>query len=418
MRTINKGISYLRIALLSLSLLFALPTANLADSIKLTKLNHNYDPIRTIVIDAGHGGKDTGCIGSELQEKDVALEIALRLGQKLQEYNPRIKVIFTRTDDRFIPLFERTAIANRNHADLFVSIHCNASANQSAVGSETFVMGLHRSKENLEIAKRENKAVLLEDNYQANYGGYDPNSPEGHIILSMYQNHNLNTSISLAEQIEKSISSTGQKVSRGVKQAGFVVLRTATMPSILIETGFLTNAEEEETLSDGEGRNKMAESIFDGLRKYIESQKDINEAITQAIENKLEAPDHQAPVDKEASQKMATPQTSVPTQAIEYTIYDNPGSRTTKTVLKDPKISYTVQIAALKNIVAIEKLTKGTDLDVRIIKENGVYKYLSGMFPDLPQAYDHRKELLELGLQGVFIFKFNDEKHHIVENSK
>lgn len=404
--------------MLSVSLLFALPMANLADSIKLTKLNRNYDPIRTIVIDAGHGGKDTGCIGSELQEKDVALEIALRLGQKLQEYNPRIKVIFTRTDDRFIPLFERTAIANRNHADLFVSIHCNASANQSAAGSETFVMGLHRSKENLEIAKRENKAVLLEDNYQVNYGGYDPNSPEGHIILSMYQNHNLKTSISLAEQIEKSISSTGQKVSRGVKQAGFVVLRTATMPSILIETGFLTNTKEEQSLSDREGRNKMAESIFEGLRKYIESQQDINETIAQAIEKKSVTPDQAIPVGIEETEPISTSEPSTKNQSKEFTILDNPGSRTTKTVLQDPKISYCVQIAALKNIVSIDKLTKQTDLDVQIIEENGVYKYLSGMYPDLPQAYEHRKELLELGLQGVFIFKFNEEKHHIVENSK
>jgi N-acetylmuramoyl-L-alanine amidase len=418
MKTFYKGISYLRITMLSMSLLFALPLANLADSNKLTKLNHNYDPIRTIVIDAGHGGKDTGCLGLELKEKDVALEIALRLGQKLQEYNPRIKIIFTRTDDRFIPLFERTAIANRNHADLFVSIHCNASANSSASGSETFVMGLHRSKENLEIAKRENKAVLLEDNYQANYGGYDPNSPEGHIILSMYQNHNLNTSISLAEQIEKSISNTGTKVSRGVKQAGFVVLRTATMPSILIETGFLTNSKEEQMLSDSEGRNQMAESIFEGLRKYIESQQEFNETVMNTVEEKTANPKQIKTIVKGENKTDLKPIIPKVTKAKEYVIIDQEEKQAPKPKVQDAEINYCVQIAALKNMVAVDKLTNQADLDIKIIKENGVYKYLSGMYPDLPQAYEHRKKLLELGLQGVFIFKFNGEKHHIVENSK
>ena len=375
----------------------------------LTKLTANYDPIKTIVIDAGHGGKDSGCVGSQLKEKDVALEIALRLGQKLQEYNPRIKVIFTRTDDRFIPLFERTAIANRNNADLFVSIHCNASSNKSAKGSETFVMGLHRSKENLEIAKRENKAVLLEDNYQANYGGYDPNSPEGHIILSMYQNHNLNTSISLAEQIERSISSTGQKVSRGVKQAGFVVLRTATMPSILIETGFLTNSKEEQMLSDSEGRDKMASSIFAGLKNYIESQQ--SHPTNQPTKNEI--------ADVKTS-KIDAPKKLQPEAKTEktFTKINDTDNRSTKIATKPSKHQYSVQIAALKNRAPVSKLIGDESADVSIIQDGNVYKYLSGMFDTLPEAYDHRKELIDKGLQGVFIFKFDPEKHHIVENSK
>ena len=387
--------------MLSMLLLVVLPKAIYADSNILTNIINNYDPIRTIVIDPGHGGKDSGCIGSELKEKNVALEIALRLGQKLQEYNPRIKIIFTRTDDVFIPLFERTAIANRNNADLFISIHCNASKNASAKGSETFVMGLHRPKENLEIAKRENQAVLLEEDYQVNYGGYDPNSPEGHIILSMYQNHNLNNSITLAEHIENSISKTGQKVSRGVKQAGFVVLRTATMPSILVETGFLTNQKEEASLIDSEGRDKMAQSIFEGLYNYIESQKEI---ITKQI------PDL-------APKQVDKPNNKPAKEAKAFITIENQVSKISTEKPIKQNIKYSVQIAALKSLVSEKKLGLNSKKDLYIIHENGSYKYLSGMFPDLTDAYNHRQDLLDKGHKGVFIFKFDQQKHQIVEFS-
>lgn len=401
MRKLISGKCCLNIVMLSMLLLVVLPKAIYADSNILTNIINNYDPIRTIVIDPGHGGKDSGCIGSELKEKNVALEIALRLGQKLQEYNPRIKIIFTRTDDVFIPLFERTAIANRNNADLFISIHCNASKNASAKGSETFVMGLHRSKENLEIAKRENQAVLLEEDYQVNYGGYDPNSPEGHIILSMYQNHNLNNSITLAEHIENSISKTGQKVSRGVKQAGFVVLRTATMPSILVETGFLTNQKEEASLIDSEGRDKMAQSIFEGLYNYIESQKEI---ITKQIPD-LAPKQVDKPNNKPAKEAKAF-----------ITIENQVSKNSTEKPIKR-NIKYSVQIAALKSLVSEKKLGLNSKKDLYIIHENGSYKYLSGMFPDLTDAYNHRQDLLDKGHKGVFIFKFDQQKHQIVEFS-
>ncbi|MBL4650903.1 MAG: N-acetylmuramoyl-L-alanine amidase, partial [Aureispira sp.] len=229
--------------IVALFLLVCLPFFSETASSKLKPLSRVF----TIVIDAGHGGKDSGALGSIVKEKDIALKLALRLGQYIQEYMPSVQVLYTRTTDRFIPLHERIALANNNQADLFFSIHCNSTLTRSNTvsGTETYVMGLHGVAENLNVAKRENKAVLLEKDYVQNYGGYNPYSSEGHIMLSMYQNAYLSQSLLLAEKVEKQFMHTAKRKSRGVKQAGFLVLRTATMPSVLVETGFLSNSIEE-----------------------------------------------------------------------------------------------------------------------------------------------------------------------------
>jgi len=225
--------------------------------------------IKTIVIDAGHGGKDPGCSGRHSREKHIALAVALAFGSKIEAQYPDVRVIYTRKTDIFIPLHERAAIANRNNADVFISIHCNYIPKASFVnGSETYVMGLHRAKENLAVAKRENAAILLEDNYEKNYGDFDPNSNEGHIILSMFQNAYLEQSIFLAEKIEARIASSAHRHSRGVKQAGFLVLRETTMPSILVETGFLSNRQEEGFLRTAAGQELMAQALFEGFQDY------------------------------------------------------------------------------------------------------------------------------------------------------
>src|SRR5215831_12221573 len=223
--------------------------------------------IKTIVLDAGHGGHDTGCRGAHSNEKDVTLAIVLKIGAMMQKTYPDIKVIYTRTTDEFIELYERANIANRNNADLFISIHCNANRNTSAYGTETWLMGLHKSEDNLEVSKRENDVILLEDNYQQNYDGFDPNSPEGYIILSMNQNAHLNQSIDLASKVEDEFRKDG-RTSRGVKQAGFLVLWRTTMPSILVETGFLTNREEEKYLVSPKGQNEIATSVLNAITAY------------------------------------------------------------------------------------------------------------------------------------------------------
>lgn len=223
--------------------------------------------IKTVVIDPGHGGHDKGCKGAHSQEKHIALAIAKKLGAAIRGQYPNIKVLFTRTTDKFIPLHERARIANRNQADLFISVHCNYVGVSSVHGSETYVMGLHRADDNLAVAKRENSAIYLEDNYKKNYD-YDPDSPEGHILLSMFQNAYLEQSISFAEKVEQQFTGYSGRKSRGVKQAGFLVLRETTMPSVLIEAGFLSNSQEEIYLRSASGQQYMANAIFRAFGQY------------------------------------------------------------------------------------------------------------------------------------------------------
>jgi N-acetylmuramoyl-L-alanine amidase len=229
---------------------------------------NNGQGIRTLVIDAGHGGKDSGCLGKKTTEKEVVLDIALILGQIIAERHPEIKILYTRESDVFVPLHERAHFANKHKADLFLSIHCNAVDNPSVRGTETFVLGLHRAKDNLEVAKRENASILLEKDYQENYEGYDPNSAEGHIMMSLFQNVFLDQSIHLAYHIENAFQKRLNTPSRGVKQAGFLVLRNAAMPSVLVEAGFLSNPEDEKYLNSAEGKRAVAESIYESFFIY------------------------------------------------------------------------------------------------------------------------------------------------------
>lgn len=224
--------------------------------------------IKTVVLDAGHGGRDPGCLGAKTKEKDIALSIVLKLGELFRKNSPDIKIIYTRSTDVFIELHERARIANKHKADLFISVHCNAARDPKARGTETFVLGLHRASDNLSVAKRENASILYEDNYEANYEGYDPNSDEGHILLSLFQNAYLEQSIRLAFDIETNFKSNMKLPSRGVKQDGFLVLRNAAMPSVLVEAGFLSNPEDEKFLSTDAGQIKVAENIYNAFVKY------------------------------------------------------------------------------------------------------------------------------------------------------
>lgn len=228
--------------------------------------------IRTIVIDAGHGGKDPGTHHSKLQEKDIALNVTLKLGKKLQQNLSGVKVIYTRKTDVFIPLHERAAIANRNKADLFICIHVNANPHSSKLsGSETYVMGLHKTEDNLELAMRENEVILMEDNYKKNYKGYDLSSPMANIMLANYQNAFMKESVKLASMVEKQISKVGHR-SRGVKQAGFQLLWQTTMPSVYVETGYLTNAADKKILGSSDGQDKIADAIFKAVKAYKEEK--------------------------------------------------------------------------------------------------------------------------------------------------
>lgn len=223
--------------------------------------------VKTVVIDPGHGGHDPGCLGANSREKHIALAIGKIVADGIQAEHPDVNVIMTRSTDVFVPLHERAGIATRNKADLFISIHCNAFSKSHANGIETYVLGLHATEANLEVAKRENEAILLEENYQETYG-YDPNSTEAHITMSMFQNAFLEQSISFAEKVQtNAVTETGRK-DRGVKQAGFLVLRHATMPSVLVETGYLTNRTDENYLITNKGQKEMAQSILNAFGDY------------------------------------------------------------------------------------------------------------------------------------------------------
>lgn len=222
-----------------------------------------------VVLDAGHGGKDPGGMGINSQEKEIALNITRLLALGIRTNFPRVEVVLTRSDDTFIPLYERAAIANEGKADLFISIHANIMPGSSATrGTETFVMGQHVAKHNLAVAKRENAAVLLEDQdrVKENYG-YDPNSDEGHILMSAFQHAFLERSILFADLVEKQFAAAGRK-SRGVKQAGFVVLKETTMPSVLVETGFMSNPDEEAYLLSGKGQQALANALLKAFQNY------------------------------------------------------------------------------------------------------------------------------------------------------
>ncbi len=229
------------------------------------------DKVSKIVLDAGHGGSDGGATGVKgTLEKDVTLDVVKRLGKLIETEMSDVEVFYTRTTDKSLKLWERPNFANKKEADLFISVHCNANKNHKAHGSETYFMGLHKNDGNLQVAKRENSAITYENDYKENsrYGGFDPNSPESHIIFSLVQNAYLNQSLRLASYVESKTSEITKIRSRGVKQAGFLVLWKTSMPSILVETGFITNPNDRDYLASGEGQDSIARGIYRAIESY------------------------------------------------------------------------------------------------------------------------------------------------------
>ncbi len=233
----------------------------------LPSYDRNRYRLRTVVLDAGHGGKDIGCNGVDAHEADVALAIIKDLGRQIEQNMPGVRVIYTRKTNVFIELDERAAIANRNHADLFISVHCNAGPRGSH-GTEVWTMGLHKTTANLGVAQRENAVILQEKNYKQRYDGFDPSSPQSHILFSLFQSAYITNSLRLAQRIDRQFRTSVGRSSRGVKQAGFLVLWKSTMPSVLVESGFLTDPTEEKYLNDSAGQHAIANGIYRAFREY------------------------------------------------------------------------------------------------------------------------------------------------------
>ena len=226
-----------------------------------------FGKLHTVVIDAGHGGDDVGCLGGNSHEKDIALAISLKLGKYLEEKFEHLNVIYTRKTDVFVELGERASIANRAKADLFICIHANSAAS-SAFGTETFVMGNAKTDANMKAAQRENAAILMEDNYKEKYENFDPNSPESYIAMTLMQSAYQNHSIAFADKVQQQFRERVGRKDRGVKMAPFLVLHQTTMPSVLIETGFLTNPAEEKFLMSDLGQDYMASAIYRAFKEY------------------------------------------------------------------------------------------------------------------------------------------------------
>lgn len=223
----------------------------------------------TVVIDAGHGGHDTGAVGLKMkvQEKNLNLTVAKQLADKIRAKYPEVKVVLTRDTDVFLPLQQRADIANKNHADLFISIHTNAAENRNARGAETFILGTERMEDNLDVAMRENAVMKLEED-QTVYQGFDPNSVESYILFELMQNQYMDNSLVFAELVQNQFVGTLQRANRGVRQAAFWVLLQSACPSVLVEMGFLSNAEEEKWLASAEGKTGIVNGIFDAFEKY------------------------------------------------------------------------------------------------------------------------------------------------------
>jgi N-acetylmuramoyl-L-alanine amidase len=250
--------------------------------IAITLLNSSARPFRpefkvfTVVIDPGHGGHDPGTRGAKALEKDVALKISLKLGAYIEKNIPGVKVVYTRKDDRYVALDERAIMANKVKADLFICIHANAIINAKAYGTETYVMGLSKDDKNFDIAKRENSVILRDENYEQRYEGFDPSSPESYILFSLAQSAYQESSLKFAQKVEHEFKTKGARYSRGVKQAGFWVLWATAMPSVLIETGFLTYQPEETFLSSDAGQDTIAAGIYRAFKEYKTQLESVN----------------------------------------------------------------------------------------------------------------------------------------------
>lgn len=370
-------------ALANLVLFWAFPALPLSWLSGQNLKDANYQ-IKTIVIDAGHGGRDRGCSGRYSREKDINLSICKQLGQRISATYPNLRVVYTRQKDLFVPLHRRAAIANRNKADLFISIHCNAIPNARYVrGSETYVMGLHTADENLDVVKRENDAILLEEDYRKNYEGLDPDSPEGHIILSSYQNAYLEQSILLAEKIEHEFRQKTQRRSYGVKQAGFLVLRQTAMPSVLVELGYLTNAKDEAFLRSQAGQTTVVQSLFAAFQSY---KRDMEASRPTASLSKV----------SEDSRKLSSSirsRQSAGNQA--------PGSN----------FQYKVQLAS-----SIRPLNISTGRWLKVSyaleedREGSRFRYYATGFTNKAEAEEARLKLLQQGFKGAFVIGFENGK--------
>ncbi|MDO9510359.1 MAG: N-acetylmuramoyl-L-alanine amidase [Bacteroidales bacterium] len=352
--------------------------------------------IRKIVLDAGHGGKDAGAVGRHTKEKNITLTIALKTGELIKKRFPDIEIIYTRKTDEFVELYKRAEIANKAHADLFVSIHCNSVASHEPYGTETFVMGLSKNKANLEVAKAENAAVLYEDNIAETYDGFNPYDTESHIIFTMYQSVYREQSLQLASIVQNQYTNKLGRNNRGVKEAGFLVLYKTSMPSILTEVGFISNKEEERFLNSENGQNEIAATIFRSVREYKQT---LEKGF--ALEEEY-VPDVQ-PLEKQRinSNKDA----------------DDSSSNISKGN-KDDAVVFRVQFFTSFSPISLrDKRFKGLK-DVFEYRHGGSYKYTAGKYLSEDEATEYRRKIVSAHFKDAFIVAFKGNERISIDDAR
>lgn len=340
--------------------------------------------IKKVCIDAGHGGHDSGCESRHYMEKTNTLAIALKLGEKIKENFPAIEVIYTRDKDEFIDLYKRAEIANKAKADLFISIHCNSSDAGQPNGTETYVLGNHKMDQNLNVAKRENASILLENNYEKKYDGFDPNSNEAYIMFSLFQNAYIDKSILFAKNVEESFKNNAGRRSLGVKQAGFIVLHQSTMPSVLIETGFLNHLTEGSFISNEGGQETLAESILLAFKKY-----------KKTVETKEAEP--------------------VFVSNVNYTSRD----RSNNDLSDDNRqgVIFKIQLATSSKDMSQTSRWKNVE-NLEIIKDNTVFKYFQTGIDTYDAAVSALKKMKSLGFADAFIVAYKNGKRISLDDAK
>lgn len=366
-----------------------------------------------VVIDAGHGGKDPGARGSVINEKEINLAVALKLGAKITANHDDVKVVYTRKTDRFIELDERANIANRNKADLFISIHTNSvKKGNTARGTETYTLGLARTDENLAVAMRENSAILLEDNYQQTYEGFDPNSSESYIIFEFMQNKHMEQSISFASEIQKCFVSA-KRSDRGVRQAGFLVLRKTSMPSVLVELGYISNRDEERFMKSTDGQNKLAGALYDAFTRYkkaydrkqggVSTGKKTVSASSNTVSAKPDKGEETVPAGSERD--ILNKRNNRSSSSSNRKSTDAAAAKSNNT----GKVVYKVQILTSdKKLSPGAKVFKGYK-NVNFFVEKGIYKYTYGETTDFDSAKKMRRQAAK-DFKDAFIVAFKDGK--------
>ncbi|MCO5231358.1 MAG: N-acetylmuramoyl-L-alanine amidase [Chitinophagales bacterium] len=347
--------------------------------------------VNTVVLDAGHGGQDAGAKGAGGSfEKLVTLQVVLLLGQKIEKAFPNVKVIYTRKTDVFIPLHERASIANRNHADLFISVHCNSTTNRTAFGTETFVLGQHKTDDQFDVAKRENSVISYEKDADNIYEGFDPNLPESSILMSLNLNAYLEQSMFFADKIQHQYTYTLNRSNRGVKQAGFVVLYRTTMPSVLSEIGFLSNPSEEKYLVSSKGQDEIAESLFQAFKEYKNSMENAKgSSVTQNTNTSTSTPN-------------VTTSKSEPEQVQNTTSNTNTATNDNKSVSSNG-IVYKVQIAVTSQLLNIKQSPYNAIKSLGFEKQNNLYKYIAGNFGNFADAKKEMDYIRGLGFKDAFV---------------